>query len=177
EAVPFGSTGAAPVDGVVVAIGGTWPLAPADIAGLLESVVPVVDLSSPPAIPTNLANCLGTRFVSVDDLADDDHGPGERVRRRLETLISQTGRDYCQWIRTREAVPAIQAVVESAELRRTAEMEWLRRRLPSLSAEDLAAVDQMSHRLTAAILHAPLAALNEDPSSDLERAARELFGV
>ncbi|HSO30847.1 MAG TPA: hypothetical protein VLS28_13175, partial [Candidatus Sulfomarinibacteraceae bacterium] len=92
EAVPFGSTGAAPVDGVVVAIGGTWPLAPEDIAGLLERVAPVVDLSSPPAIPTNLANGLGTRFVSVDDLADDDHGPGERVRRRLETLISQTGR-------------------------------------------------------------------------------------
>ena len=164
-------------DGVVVAIAGPWPLGRSGIDGLRERRVPVVDLSSPPALCPDAHGELDELFVSVDDLADDDHGPGERIRRRLEALISQTGREYCHWIRTRDAVPAIQAVVESAESHRRAEIVWLRRRLPALSDDELALVDQMSHRLVAALIHAPLVALNEDPSPDLERVARELFGV
>jgi glutamyl-tRNA reductase len=179
--LPFGvdDTLAGPddVDGVIVAIGGDWLVGPRDAARLVERGVPVVDLSSPPAVAMSLQNALRPRFVSVDELADDDHGPGERVRRRLESLVSRTGRDYCHWVRTRDAVPAIQAVVENAESHRRAEVEWLCRRLPSLSDEDLGLVDQMSHRLVAALIHAPLVALNEDPSPDLERAARELFRV
>jgi glutamyl-tRNA reductase len=125
----------------------------------------------------SLQVALGSRLISVDDLVDDDEGPGERVRRRLESLVARTGRDYCQWIRTRDAVPAIQALVEAAELHRRAEVDWLHRHLPSLLDEELGLVDQMSHRLVAALLHAPLEALNKEPSPDLERAARALFDV
>ena len=164
-------------DGVVVAIGGPWPIGDEEIDRLRGGRIPVVDLSSPPALDAIRQAELGLTYVSVDDLRDDDSGPGERVRRRLEDLISRTGRDYCHWIRTRDAVPAIQAFVESAEGHRQNEVEWLRRRLGSLSDEDLAVIDQMSHRLVAALIHAPLAALNQDPSPDLERAARELFGI
>jgi glutamyl-tRNA reductase len=74
-------------------------------------------------------------------------------------------------------VPAIQAVVTTAEQRRAAELDWLRRRLPDLDSDELEVVEQMSHRLVAAILHAPLVALNDDGSGELERAARELFGL
>lgn len=179
--LPFGIDGALDgldeLDGVVVAIGGAWPVGRGDTDRLTDQAVPVVDLSSPPAVSEALQERLGGRFISVDDLADDEGGPGERVRRRLETLISETGREYCHWLRRRQAVPAIHAVVEIAEQHRHAEVERLRRRAPSLAAEDLAMVEQMSHRLVAAILHAPLAALNDDASGDLERAARELFGV
>ena len=178
EAIPFGADDVVGLpDGVIVAIGGSWPIGPGDMGVLIETAVPVVDLSSPPAIPDALAHGLGGRHVSVDDLAKDDDGPGERVRRRLEALISETGRDYCQWLRTRDAVPAIHAVVTNAEGRRAAEVELLRGRLPDLSAAEFAIVEQMSHRLVAAILHAPLTALNGDTSGDLERAARELFGI
>jgi glutamyl-tRNA reductase len=174
--VGFGALGDDP-DGVIVAIGGRWPIGPSETEALRGRGVPVVDLSSPPALAADVEDRLDGRLVSVDDLADDDNGPGERIRRRLERLIAETGRDYCHWIRTRDAVPAIQAVVESAESHRRTEIDWLRRRLPSLSDEALGLVDQMSHRLVAALIHAPLVALNEDPSPDLERAARELFGV
>ena len=177
-AVPLDLDGAADdLDGVVVAIGGGWPVGRPAIDRLIAHSVPVVDLSSPHALPDVLREGLGARSVTVDDLADDDRGPGDRVRRRLEQLISQTGRDYCQWIRTRDAVPAIQAVVTAAEQHRLGEIEWLRGRLPSLSADELDVIDRMSHRLVGAILHAPLVALNEDASGDLEPAARTLFGV
>jgi glutamyl-tRNA reductase len=68
-------------------------------------------------------------------------------------------------------------MAETAEMRRRYELEWLLRRLPELEADEQAMIEQMSHRLVAALLHRPLSALNSDPSGDLERAARELFGL
>jgi glutamyl-tRNA reductase len=178
ETLPFAIDGTlSEIEGVIVAISGQWPVGPGDVQAIVDRRVPVVDLSSPPAIPEALQVGLRERFVSVDDLAAGDGGPNQRLRQKLEKLISETGRDYCHWIRTRDAVPAIQAMVASAEQLRQAEVEWLLRRLPALGPDDAGAVEQMSHRLVAAILHAPLVALNEDASGDLERAARELFGV
>jgi glutamyl-tRNA reductase len=178
DAVPFTLDGSVPdVDGVVVAVAGRWPLESDQIRTLAERGVPVVDLSSPPAVPPQLQLDLGDRFVSVDDLATGDGAPGARLRHRLEKLVSESGREYCQWIRARETVPAIQAMVATAEEHRRAELAWLVRRMPDLAPEDVGLVEQMSHRLVAAILHAPLAALNGDSTGDLERAARELFNV
>jgi hypothetical protein len=56
-------------------------------------------------------------------------------------------------------------------------MAWLVRRLPSLSEQDRALVDQMSHRLVGGILHAPKSALRLDENGELGRAAWELFGL
>lgn len=176
--IPFGVDGGIDhLEGVILAIGGTWSLGGRDRRRLIELGVPVVDISSPPAVPAEVRAELGERFVSVDDLVDEDAGPSDRLRGRLDRLISDTGRDYCAWVRSRSSVPAIKAVIATVEQRRLAEVEWLRRHLAGLSAEDQAVVEQMSHRLVAAILHAPLTALQGDTSGDLEHAARELFGV
>jgi glutamyl-tRNA reductase len=178
EVAPFGEDGALPgVEGAIVAIAGRWAPGERDIASLINRAVPVVDLSSPPATPPELQLGLRDRFVSVDDVATDEGGPGQRLRQRLEKLIGETGREYCSWIRARDAVPAIQAVVANAEQHRQTELAWLQHRLSGLGPDELGAVEQMSHRLVAAILHAPLTALNGDSSGELERAARELFGV
>ncbi len=178
-ALPFGSDGALPtIGGAVVAIAGPWPLGSRDLETLTAAGSVVVDLSSPPAIDAEVGTRLGDRFVSVDDLAiDAGDGPDERTRRRVERLASRAGGDYCQWLRSRDAVPAIQGVVTTAEARRADEIAWLQRRLPNLTAEELAVVEQMSHRLVASILHAPLSALTSDADGDLEGAARELFGL
>jgi glutamyl-tRNA reductase len=177
--LPFGSDGSLPaLRGVIVAIGGPWPLGARDLESLARARVPVVDLSSPPAVELETAAVLGDRFVSVDDLAQAAvDGPDERTRRRVERLVSRVGGEYCQWLRSRDAVPAIRGVVSSAEARRADEMAWLLRRLPDLSADDLAVIEQMSHRLVASILHAPLSALTSEAGGDLEKAARELFGL
>jgi glutamyl-tRNA reductase len=167
-----------PVAGVVIAVAGPWAPGPRDAARLAEQEVTVVDLSSPPAVPADFQARLGKRFLSIDELGDDpEFGPNERLRRRLERLVSDTGRDYCNWLRTREAVPAIQAMTDTAEGFRRSELDSLLRRHPELVPEQQTAIEQMSHRLVAAILHAPLAALREDVTGDRDRAARELFGL
>ncbi|MFH1474235.1 MAG: hypothetical protein ABIG85_00070 [Chloroflexota bacterium] len=179
QALPFTSDGALPpLAGAIVALAGPWRPGPLDAAALAASSAQVVDLSSPPAVPEDLQVALGTRFTSVDDLGvAPELEPRDRLRRRLEKLVSDTGREYCKWLRARDSVPVIQAVADGAETLRRSEMEWLLHRLPDLAEDERAVVEQMSHRLVAALLHAPLVALHEDEAGSLERAARDLFRV
>jgi len=166
------------VVGVVVALSGPWQVRALDAQRLVDSGATVVDLSSPPAVPESLQSLLGDRFISIDDLA---WGPQTELsgglRGRLEQLVSGSGREYCQWLLARDSTPAIQAMSEAADGRRLGELEWLYRRLPNLSEQERALIDQMSHRLVGGILHAPKSALRHDESGDLSRAAWELFGL
>jgi glutamyl-tRNA reductase len=174
--------GSVPLDavpaGIVLAIGGEWQVDREGLAGLLAGSSVVVDLSSPAAIDASLRISLADRYTSIDALADAPEATiPDRLRRRLDRLVSETGRDYCQWLRSRENAPAIQAMAAAAEERRQTEMAWLLRRLPELDADERAIVEQMSHRLVASLFHAPYAALHADADGELERAARELFSL
>jgi glutamyl-tRNA reductase len=179
HALPFAVDGVLPpLAGAIVALAGPWQPGPVDAAALAASSAEVVDISSPPSVPQDLQAALGPRFTSVDDLTvGTEFEPQDRLRRRIEKLVSETGREYCGWLRARDAVPVIKAVAEGAETLRRSEVEWLLHRLPELADDERAVVEQMSHRLVAALLHAPLAALHDDDAGSLERAARDLFGV
>jgi len=179
HALPFAVDGVLPpLAGAIVALAGPWQPGPVDAAALVASSAEVVDISSPPSVPQDLQAALGPRFTSVDDLTvGTEFEPQDRLRRRLEKLVFETGREYYQWLRARGAVPVIKAVAEGAETLRRSEVEWLLHRLPELADDERAVVEQMSHRLVAALLHAPLAALHDDDAGSLERAARDLFGV
>lgn len=164
--------------GAIVALAGAWELGSADADRIVGAGVQIVDLSSPPSVPVALQERLGRRFTSVDDVVVGSAlAPTDRLRRRIERLVADTGRDYCAWLRARDSVPVIQAVASSAEQIRQAELEWLLNRLPGLDPNERAALEQMSHRLVAALLHAPLDALHADEGGTLERAARNLFGL
>jgi glutamyl-tRNA reductase len=179
EAIDWASNGTLkPFAGVVVAVSSKWTVHPNDEARLVESGTPVVDLSSPPAVSLALQTRLGNRFVSIDDLAWGTQVElAGGLRTRLEKLVTDSGGEYCRWLRSRDFLPAIQAMTESAEARRLSELAWLARRIPDLSEHDRALVDQMSQRLVAGILHAPKSALRLDQSGDLGRAAWELFAL
>ena len=167
-----------PVVGAVVALSSRWHPQPLDAQLLVDSGATVVDLSSPPAVPAAIQAQMGAHFVSIDDLAWGSQVElPDGLRGRLEQLVTGAGGEYCRWLRARASLPAIQALTAAAEGRRLSELEWLVRRLPSLSAQDQALIDQMSHRLVAGILHAPRSALRLDDSGELGRAARELFGL
>jgi glutamyl-tRNA reductase len=178
ELAAYGSGALLPaVDGVLLAISGTWPLSPSAREGLMAAAIPVVDLSTPPAIDAELQASLGPRYTSVDDLA---RGPREqlalRTRRRFERALEEAEARFEQWHRARSAVPAIRALSDRAEQHRVEELERLFRRadLPDHQRE---LVEQMSRRLVAGLLHRPLVMLRQDADGDLERAARALFSL
>ena len=164
-------------DAIVLAIGARWPLSTEARAALVAGSQPVVDLSSPPALDADTRLALAARHTSVDDLAI---GPGDRstdrTRRRFERAIDDAQRDFVQWTRARAAVPAIRAITDRAEARRAEELERLFRRADLTDAER-ALVVQMSQRLVAGLLHAPLVKLRDDDTGELEQAARALFAL
>ncbi len=177
--IPFGGEGVLPrVAGAIVALGGSWPLAGEGARGLAESGAIVVDMSSPAAVPEALQAALGDRFVSTDDLAWEEGAELEDgLRGQLEQLVAESADSFFRWLRSRNIVPAIQAIGEAADEQRRGELEWLFRRLPGLAENERSLIEQMSHRLVADILHAPRSALNSDGSGQLAQAARELFGT
>lgn len=178
EPVAFGPGAPLPdVDAVVIAIGARWPLSPQARADLVAGSMPVVDLSSPPALGEDLRDALGGRYTSVDDLA---RSPQDELRRRLrarfDRSLDEAEAAFVAWVSARVGVPAIQALSDRAEAHRAEELERLFRRL-ELADHERELVEQMSHRLVSGLLHAPLATLREDASGDLERAARTLFSL
>jgi glutamyl-tRNA reductase len=178
EPAAFGPEAPLPdVDAVVVAIGAAWPLSPAAHGALLARDLPVVDLSSPPAIDPEIRALLGDRYTSVDDIARSSQDVlRARLRRRFERVLDDAEMSFTQWVATRSSVPAIQALSDRAETRRLDELDRLFRRL-DLADHQRDLVEQMSHRLVAGLLHDPLATLRDDATGDLERAARTLFSL
>jgi glutamyl-tRNA reductase len=166
------------VAGAMVALCGTWQVGEKDAQRLAECGSIVVDLSSPPAVTDALQAKLGDGFVSTDELAGESgFEPQGRLRGRLEELVDESSDAYRRWLHSRNALPAIKAIGKAAEEQRHDELEWLFRRLPDVAEKDRALIEQMSHRLVAAILHAPRSALNSDESGELTQAARDLFGT
>jgi glutamyl-tRNA reductase len=174
----FGADAPLPeVDAVVLAISAHWPLSPHARAALLAGHPPVVDLSSPPALDPDLRALLGARYTSVDDLA---RGPrdamGERLNRRYERVLAEAEAGFAGWVQARASVPTIQALSALAEERRAEELDRLFRRM-QLEGHERDLVEQMSRRLVAGLLHAPLATLREDATGEADQAARVLFAL
>ena len=178
EPAPFGPEAPLPeVDAIIPAIAAQWQLSPEAREALLEGTMPVVDLSSPPALDPDFRAALGERYTSVDDLARSPQDQiRARLRNRLEKAIDAAEAQFASWVQTRASVPAIQALSDIAESRRADELERLFRRL-DLDEHERELVEQMSHRLVAGLIHGPLASLREDASGDLDRAARALFSL
>ncbi|HEY7893119.1 MAG TPA: helix-turn-helix domain-containing protein [Solirubrobacteraceae bacterium] len=177
--IPFeGEDVVPPLAGVIVALGGVWSPGERDARRLVETGAVVVDMSSPSAVPKALQAALGERFVSADDLAAEKGVESEDpLRGQLERLAEQSADTYLRWLRSRNSVPAIQAIGQAADEQRRSELEWLFRRLPDLPAKERSLIEQMSNRLVADILHAPRSALSSDGGGQLAQAARKLFGT
>jgi glutamyl-tRNA reductase len=178
EPAAFGPDAPLPdVDAVIPAIAARWPLSDEARSALLAGPMPIVDLSSPPAFDPDLRDALGDRYTSVDDLARGPHDElRKRLRVRFERVISEAVAAFDGWVSARTSVPVIRALSEQAETRRAEELDRLFRRM-DLPEHERELVEQMSHRLVAGLLHAPLASLREDASGDLDRAARALFSL
>ncbi len=162
--------------GILVALGGPWTIGLETADALARGEAVVVDLSVPPALPARLAERLGPRLITVDQLAVDEP-PDARTIARRDALIDETVAEFRAWIDARNGRAAAAALAARAERERGAELEALWRRLPELDPEARAAIDRMSRHLAGRLLREPLERLGRDGDGEHERAARELFGL
>lgn len=166
--------------GVIVALGGPWPIGGETIGALAASATIVVDLSVPPAVPEAAAHVLGPRFVSADALALADVNPGaprDGSDARVEALIDRTTAEFLDWLARRDGRATAEALVKHADREREAELAALWRRLPDLEPEARLAIETMTQHLATRLLREPLERLGRDPDGRDERAVRDLFAL
>lgn len=163
---------------VVVALRGLWTIDRATIDHLARGAAIVIDLSAPPAVPGALGDALGSRLVTVDDLARRPAGAhGDQPIGRLTALAAETVEAYIDWLDHRDDRETARAMSERAEAARRAELGRLWRRLPDLGDAEREEIERMTRHLAMNLLRDPLAKLGDDVDGRRARAARDLFGL
>jgi glutamyl-tRNA reductase len=165
--------------GVVVALGGSWPLSPGTADAFAASSTVVVDLSVPAAVPPGLARRLGTRLVTADALAlvPPEPEPAGGFTGRLDSLIDETSAAFDAWQAGHAGRRAADALVTRADREREAELAVLWRRLPELDPEARDAIERMTRHLAERLLRDPLERLGRDTTGTTEQAVRDLFAL
>jgi glutamyl-tRNA reductase len=171
-----GAAVASGLGGVVIALRGRWQVADATVRSLLDSTAWVVDLSAPSALSDEHAGRLGSRLVTIDDLAVDA-GPvlSARMVARLDDLVEEALADYRAWSARRTQRAAASELAEKALAARSVELEALWQRLPALEPTHREEVERMAHHLTDRLLRDPIEQLDCDEDGRRARAVRELF--
>jgi glutamyl-tRNA reductase len=127
-----------------------------------------IDLAVPRDVDPAMGELEGIFVYDIDDLQQvaAEHMAGRsREASDAETLIAAEVERFHRWRLTVNAAPAIVELQRQAEEIRHAELHRVQSRLGSLSAEQAAAVEALTHGLVNKFLHPPIQAL--------KRAARE----
>lgn len=179
QVVPFDlGDRAAAFAGVIVALGGPWPITARTVESLRGSRAIVVDLSVPAAVPQKAVAAIGPRFVSADALALAEPGqlqPSSLAR--LDALVENTTTEFLAWLASRGRRAAAEALITRADHEREAELAALWRRLPDLEPDARDAIDGMARHLTKRLLREPLERLGRDPDGRDEQAVRDIFAL
>ena len=141
----------------------------------------MVDLAVPRDVEVEVGGLDDVFLYTVDDLAQVvESGMESRSSAVVdaEAIVSARVDTFLHWLQTRETVPVIRSLRDSAERMRRHEMEHALKLLAK--GEDPASVlDQLSQRLTNKFLHAPTQALTQAESdrSTLQTAVTRLFNL
>ena len=141
----------------------------------------MVDLAVPRDVEVEVGGLDDVFLYTVDDLAlVVESGVESRNSAVVDAEASVAARDdaFLHWLQTRETVPVIRSLRDSAERMRRHEVEHALKLLAK--GEDPASVlDQLSQRLTNKFLHAPTQALTQAESdrSTLQTAVTRLFNL
>ena len=140
----------------------------------------MVDLAVPRDIEAEVGELDDVFLYTVDDLAQVVASGIESRQAAVieaEAIIGERVREFLAWLQSRETVPVIRSLRDSAERMRRHEMEHALKLLARGEAPDKV-LDQLSQRLTNKFLHAPTQTLNLAEGEDraqLQAAASRLF--
>ncbi|MFC5301570.1 glutamyl-tRNA reductase [Azospira restricta] len=140
----------------------------------------MVDLAVPRDIEIEVGELDDVFLYSVDDLAQVVESGLESRQAAVveaEAIIAAQVDTFIAWLETRDTVPLIRTLRDSAERMRRHEMEHALKLLAKGENPEKV-LDQLAHRLTNKFLHAPTQALNAADAGDreaLRHAATRLF--
>ncbi|MDP2880486.1 MAG: glutamyl-tRNA reductase [Azonexus sp.] len=135
----------------------------------------MVDLAVPRDIEEDIGKLDDVFLYTVDDLAQVVESGLESRQAAVidaEAIIANRVQDFLGWLESRDTVPVIRSLRDSAERMRRHEMEHAMKLLAKGEAPEKV-LEQLSLRLTNKFLHAPTQALNQADGN--ERA--EMTGV
>ena len=137
----------------------------------------MVDLAVPRDIEPEVGAMDDVFLYTVDDLAElvkEGVDARQSAIAQAEAIIETQVGSFLHWMRSRENVPLIRALRESAEDARRAELE---RALKLLARGDdpQQVLEALSHGLTAKLMHGPTQALNLAQGGEEDQATRELL--
>lgn len=161
------------VDGIVVALAGPW-----EALGRArpDALPPIVDLSSPGALPGPTRAALGPGFIGIDALYER-RPPDAAFEQRAAAEISAAERAFLTWLAARPSAASALRLVERTAQRRERRVERTLRRLPELDVRSRELVRQLAAQVAADLLHEPLARLRADADGSARAAALELFDL
>ena len=140
----------------------------------------MVDLAVPRDIEEEVGELDDVFLYTVDDLAQVVESGLESRQAAVveaEDIIANRVRDFLGWLESRDTVPVIRSLRDSAERMRRHEMEHALKLLAKGENPEKV-LDHLSHRLTNKFLHAPTQTLNSADGherSQLQHAAARLF--
>lgn len=140
----------------------------------------MVDLAVPRDIEEEVGELDDIFLYTVDDLAQVVESGLESRQAAVveaETIIANRVQDFLAWLASRDTVPVIRSLRDSAERMRRHEMEHAMKLLAKGEAPEKV-LEHLSLRLTNKFLHAPTQTLNAadgNERSDLQGAAARLF--
>jgi len=141
----------------------------------------MVDLAVPRDVEQEVGSLDDVFLYTVDDIAQVVESGLESRQSAVvdaEAIIAERVDSFLLWMQTRESVPVIRSLRDSAERMRRHEVEHAIKLLAK--GDDPAAVlDQFSHRLTNKFLHSPTQTLNqaEDDRGEMQALVTRLFNL
>lgn len=142
----------------------------------------VVDIAVPRDVDPAVGDLPGVVLRDIDDLSGVVEGNlGARLGEvgRVEEVIADELDRFSQWQRSTEIAPTAAALVAKADAIRAAEIERIAPHLEAMTQAQRDAVDHLTRRMVAKLLHAPLKSAREMAGSKQGQlylnALRELF--
>jgi glutamyl-tRNA reductase len=140
----------------------------------------MVDLAVPRDIEPEVAQLDDVFLYTVDDLAavvNEGMMNRQEAAIEAEAIIHARVEHFMHWLKTREAVPTIKALRESAEKTRLAELHKAQKLLEKGTPPEQV-MELLSNALTKKLLHGPSHALNHSVGKEheqLEQLLRQLY--
>jgi glutamyl-tRNA reductase len=145
----------------------------------------LIDLSVPRNIDPNVGRIAGAYLYNIDDLeqvADTNREQRLRKAEDAEEIVAREVDAFRRRLVAQDAVPTIVELQSRLEEIRAAELDKCLRRLGPISADQRAAIEQLTMQMVNKILHYPILQLKETSVEPQERESlratiRKIFGL